>query len=138
MSSGRSTSASQERVEEVEGSVVGTGIQRKQGQLTEFVGSSVLIATAVKRTGEREVIGVDVGPAEDLEFWRAFLRQLVTRGLRGVRLVTSDSHLGLKQAVGGGLRSIGAGAEWLALGAEDDDGSQRQDTRQYHQRGRQQ
>ena len=109
MSSGRSTSASQERVEEVEGSVVGTGIQRKQGQLTEFVGSSVLIATAVKRTGEREVIGVDVGPAEDLEFWRAFLRQLVTRGLRGVRLVTSDSHLGLKQAVGGGLRSIGAG-----------------------------
>jgi hypothetical protein len=58
MSSGRSTSASKERVEEVEGSVVGTGIQRKQGQLTEFVGSSVLIATAVKRTGEREVIGV--------------------------------------------------------------------------------
>jgi hypothetical protein len=109
MSSGRSTSASKERVEEVEGSVVGTGIQRKQGQLTEFVGSSVLIATAVKRTGEREVIGVDVGPAEDLEFWRAFLRQLVTSGLRGVRLVTSDSHLGLKQAVGGGLRSIGAG-----------------------------
>ena len=110
MSSGRSTSASKkERVEEVEGSVVGTGIQRKQGQLTEFVGSSVLIATAVKRTGEREVIGVDVGPAEDLEFWRAFLRQLVTRGLRGVRLVTSDSHLGLKQAVGGGRPSIGAG-----------------------------
>jgi hypothetical protein len=55
------------------------------------------------------VIGVDVGPAEDLEFWRAFLRQLVTRGLRGVRLVTSDSHLGLKQAVGGGRPSIGAG-----------------------------
>src|SRR4030088_1785013 len=108
MSSGRSTSASKkERVEEVEGSVVGTGIQRKQGQLTEFVGSSVLIATAVKSTGEREVIGVDVGPAEDLEFWRAFLRQLVTSGLRGVRLVASDSHLGLKQAVGGGLRSIG-------------------------------
>src|SRR5256712_13688825 len=100
MSPGRWTSASKERVEEVEGSVVGTGIRRKQGQLTEFVGSSVLIATAVKRTGEREVIGVDVGPAEDLEFWRAFLRQLVTRGLRWVRLGTSDSHPGLAPAVG--------------------------------------
>src|SRR5437899_6375656 len=108
MSSGRSTSASKERVEEVEGSVVGTGIQRKQGQLTEFVGSAVLIATGVKRTGEREVLGVDVGPAEDLEFWRGFLRQLVSRGLRGVRLVTSDSHLGLKQAVA----EVLVGATW--------------------------
>ncbi len=63
------------------------------------ISMAVLIATAVKATGEREVVGVDVGPAEDLEFWRAFLRQLVSRGLSGVRLVTSDSHLGLKQAV---------------------------------------
>jgi len=57
------------------------------------ISMAVLIATGVKRTGEREVLGVDVGPAEDLEFWRAFLRQLLSRGLRGVRLVTSDSHL---------------------------------------------
>jgi putative transposase len=63
------------------------------------ISMAVLIATGVKATGEREVVGVDVGPAEDLEFWRAFLRQLVSRGLGGVRLVTSDSHLGLKQAV---------------------------------------
>src|SRR5215472_14747064 len=63
------------------------------------ISMAVLIAVGVKRTGEREVVGMDVGPAEDLEFWRAFLRQLVSRGLRGVRLVTSDSHLGLKQAV---------------------------------------
>ena len=63
------------------------------------ISMAVLIAVGVKRTGEREVLGVDVGPTEDLEFWRAFLRQLVSRGLRGVRLVTSDSHLGLKQAV---------------------------------------
>jgi putative transposase len=58
------------------------------------ISMAVLIAVGVKRTGEREVLGVDVGPAEDLEFRRAFLRQLVSRGLRGVRLVTSDSHLG--------------------------------------------
>jgi putative transposase len=54
------------------------------------------------------VVGVDVGPAEDLEFWRAFLRQLVSRGPRGVRLVTSDSHLGLKQAVS----EVLVGATW--------------------------
>jgi transposase-like protein len=45
------------------------------------------------------VLGTDVGPAEDHEFWLDFLRQLVSRGLRGARLVTSDSHFGLKQAV---------------------------------------
>jgi putative transposase len=72
------------------------------------ISMAVLIATGVKRSGEREVIGVDVGPAEDLEFWRAFLRQLVSRGLRGVRLVTSDSHLGLKQAV----LEVLVGATW--------------------------
>ena len=69
---------------------------------------AVLIAVAVKRSGEREVVGVDVGPAEDLEFWRAFLRQLVSRGLHGVRLVTSDSHLGLKRAVA----EVLVGATW--------------------------
>ena len=72
------------------------------------ISMAVLIATGVKATGEREVVGVDVGPAEDLEFWRAFLRQLVSRGLGGVRLVTSDSHLGLKQAVA----EILVGATW--------------------------
>jgi len=72
------------------------------------ISMAILIAVGVKRTGEREVLGVDVGPAEDLEFWRAFLRQLVSRGLRGVRLVTSDSHLGLKQAVA----EVLVGATW--------------------------
>ncbi len=72
------------------------------------ISMAVLIATGVKATGEREVVGVDVGPAEDLEFWKAFLRQLVGRGLSGVRLVTSDSHLGLKQAVA----EVLVGATW--------------------------
>ncbi len=36
------------------------------------ISMAVLIATGVKRSGEREVLGLDVGPAEDLEFWRAF------------------------------------------------------------------
>src|SRR3979411_997940 len=72
------------------------------------VSMAILIATGVKATGEREVVGVDVGPAEDLEFWRGFLRQLVSRGLRGVRLVTSDSHLGVNQAVA----EVLVGATW--------------------------
>ena len=69
---------------------------------------AVVIAVGVRMTGEREVLGVDVGPAEDQQFWLDFLRQLVSRGLRGVRLVTSDAHLGLKQAVA----QVLTGATW--------------------------
>ncbi len=69
---------------------------------------AVLIAVAIERTGERVVLAVDVGPAEDHEFWKAFLRQLVERGLRGVRLVTSDAHLGLEQVVA----EVLVGATW--------------------------
>jgi transposase-like protein len=72
------------------------------------VSMAVLIAVGVRSSGEREVVGVDVGPAEDLEFWRSFLRQLVSRGLGGVKLVISDCHLGLKQAVA----EILTGATW--------------------------
>ncbi len=70
---------------------------------------AVVIAVGVKReTGEREVLGLDVGPSEDGAFWGAFLRSLVGRGLSGVRLVTSDAHRGLKSAI----EKILAGASW--------------------------
>ena len=72
------------------------------------IAMAVLIAVGVKDSGEREVVGVDVGPAEDFEFWLAFCRQLLQRGLSGVKLVTSDAHLGLKQAV----QQVFAGATW--------------------------
>ena len=52
--------------------------------------------------------GVDVGPSEDRRFWTAFLRSLVKRGLTGVRLVISDAHEGLKQAIG----TVLSGAAW--------------------------
>ncbi len=69
----------------------------------------VAIAVGVKaETGEREVLGLDVGPSEDGAFWTSFLRSLVTRGLSGVRLVTSDSHRGLKSAV----EAVLVGASW--------------------------
>ena len=65
------------------------------------ISMAVLIAVGVRSTGEREVVGIDVGPAEDHEFWLQFLRRgLSAAGLeRRMRLVISDSHLGPKQAV---------------------------------------
>ncbi len=62
--------------------------------------TAVVIAVGVNgKSGEREVLGVDVGPSEDGAFWTSFLRSLVARGLGGVRLVTSDAHRGLKGAI---------------------------------------
>jgi putative transposase len=74
------------------------------------VGSTaVVIAVGVKgETGEREILGLDVGPSEDGAFWTSFLRSLVGRGLGGVRLVTSDAHRGLKAAV----ETVLQGASW--------------------------
>ena len=78
---------------------------RDQGRV---VNQAVVVAVGVTAAGVREVLGVDVGPSEDGAFWLAFLRSLVARGLRGVRLVTSDAHEGLRQAIGAVLH----GASW--------------------------
>jgi transposase-like protein len=72
------------------------------------VSMAVVIAVGVNSDGQREVLGVDVGPSEDGAFWHAFLRSLVARGLGGVKLVTSDSHQGLKSAIAAVLQ----GASW--------------------------
>jgi len=72
------------------------------------VSMAVVIAVGVNSDGQREVLGVDVGPSEDGAFWLAFLRSLVARGLRGVKLVTSDSHQGLKSAIAAVLQ----GSSW--------------------------
>jgi putative transposase len=70
---------------------------------------AVVIAIGVNgRTGEREVLGLDVGPSEDGAFWGSFLRSLVSRGLCGVRLVSSDAHRGLK----GAIEAVLVGASW--------------------------
>jgi transposase-like protein len=57
------------------------------------------IATAVSADGRREVLGMAVGASEAETFWTDFLRRLARRGLRGVKLVISDAHEGLKAAV---------------------------------------
>jgi putative transposase len=70
---------------------------------------AVVIAVGVNgKTGEREVLGLDVGSSEDGAFWISFLRSLAARGLRGVRLVTSDAHRGLK----GAIEAVLVGASW--------------------------
>lgn len=63
------------------------------------VSQATVVAIGVTSDGERQVLGVDVGPSEDRVFWTAFLRGLVKRGLTGVRPVISDAHTGLKQAI---------------------------------------
>jgi putative transposase len=71
--------------------------------------TAVVIAVGVNgESGEREVLGLDVGPSEDGAFWSSFLRSLVARGLSGVRLVTSDAHRGLK----GAIEAVLQGASW--------------------------
>jgi putative transposase len=54
------------------------------------------------------VLGLEVGLSEDVALWRAFLQDLVARGVRGVQLVTSDAHPGLKQAIA----EVFVGASW--------------------------
>jgi putative transposase len=63
------------------------------------VNACVVHAVAVNADGFRESLGLDVVTAEDGAAWLAFLRSLVARGLAGVRLVTSDAHPGLVDAI---------------------------------------
>lgn len=72
------------------------------------VSMAIVIAIGVNADGQREVLGLDVGPSEDGTFWHTFLRSLVARGLSGVKLVTSDAHQGLTGAIAAVLQ----GASW--------------------------
>jgi transposase-like protein len=63
------------------------------------VSKAVLVATGVMDSGEREVIGVAVAGGEMEPCWKAFLEDLVRRGLSGVQLVVSDAHTGLRSAI---------------------------------------
>src|SRR3954468_12783279 len=72
------------------------------------VSMAVVVAYGVRAAGVREVLGVDVGLCEDVVFWREFFQGLVARGLRGVQLVISDAHPGLKRAI----TEVFVGAAW--------------------------
>jgi transposase-like protein len=69
---------------------------RENGRI---VSVAVIVAVGVNSDGRREVLGLEIGPSEAETFWTAFLRKLARRGLRGVKLVISDAHEGIKAAV---------------------------------------
>ena len=71
----------------------------KVRQNGRIVSVAVIIATGANGDGRREVLGMTVGASEAETFWTEFLRSLARRGLRGVKLVISDAHEGLKAAV---------------------------------------
>ena len=71
----------------------------KVRQSGRVVSVAVIIAVGVNSDGRREVLGMAIGPSEAEPFWTDFLRQLARRGLRGVKLVISDAHEGIKAAI---------------------------------------
>ncbi len=72
------------------------------------IGAVVLVATGVNGDGRREVLGLRVATSETGAAWNSFFADLVARGLGGVRLVTSDAHSGLVEAIAANL----PGAVW--------------------------
>jgi putative transposase len=71
----------------------------KVRQAGRIVSIAVILAVGVNTDGVREILGLATGPSEAEPFWTEFLRSLARRGLRGVKLVISDAHLGLKAAI---------------------------------------
>jgi putative transposase len=76
------------------------GIALKRSWGGEVRNVAVLVAIGVDQHGFRDVLGVAEGAKEDKESWRAFLRHLKQRGLKGVKLIVSDKCLGLVEALG--------------------------------------
>jgi putative transposase len=65
----------------------------------QVISRAVIVAVGITSSGQREVLGIEMGDSEDEAFWTAFLRRLRERGLAGVQLVISDAHAGLKKAI---------------------------------------
>ena len=78
-----------------------------------IVSIAVIIAIGVNGDGRREVLGMEIGTSEAEPIWTEFLRKLTRRGLRGVKLVVSDAHEGIKAAA---TRILGATAQRCRVG----------------------
>ena len=83
-------------------------VREGAGSAKRTVNVHALLAVGVNADGHREILGLHVTSAEDGAGWLAFFRDLTARGLTGVKLVTSDAHRGLVQAIGATL----PGAAW--------------------------
>jgi putative transposase len=82
----------------------------KVRQNHRIVSMALVVAIGVKESGERAILGLEIGASEEGSFWTEFLRSLVGRGLCGVQLVISDAHTGLQQAIPRVLS--GSGSAW--------------------------
>ncbi|HSN49895.1 MAG TPA: IS256 family transposase [Bacteroidales bacterium] len=78
---------------------------REAGQVRD---AAVLVASGITPAGERQVLGVSVSLSEHETHWKAFLKGLKDRGMNGVKLVTSDDHLGL----GAARRAVFGSVPW--------------------------
>jgi putative transposase len=83
-------------------------ITQKVREAGRIANVAVVVATGVNAAGNREILGLDLHTSEDGAGWTAFLRGLVARGLSGIRLVISDAHSGLVDAIASTL----PGASW--------------------------
>ena len=88
--------------------VAADALTMKVREAGRVINAVVLVATGVNGDGHREVLGCKVTTAETKEAWNVFFADLVARGLAGVRLVTSDAHRGLVEAIAANL----PGAAW--------------------------
>ena len=85
-----------------------TYLKVRDRKLHQIVSRAVVVATGITAHGDREVLGLAIGDSEEEGFWTEFCRGLRARGLRGVRLVISDAHAGLRAAIGRTFQ----GASW--------------------------
>jgi len=76
------------------------GIVLKRSWAGEVRNVSVLVAVGVSKSGHREILGVAEGAKEDKAGWSGFLKYLKERGLKGVKLITSDACIGLVESLG--------------------------------------
>ena len=88
--------------------VAADALTMKVREAGRVINAVVLVATGVNGDGHREVLGCTVTTSETREAWNMFFADLVARGLAGVRLVTSDAHRGLVEAIAANL----PGASW--------------------------
>jgi transposase-like protein len=88
--------------------VAADALTMKVREAGRVINTVVLVATGVNGDGRREVLGMRVATAETRTAWNEFFADLTARGLTGVRLVTSDAHAGLVEAIAANL----PGASW--------------------------
>ena len=86
----------------------------KQREGGRIVSVAAIIAVAANTDGKREIVGLHIGPSEAETFWSGFRKSMVRRGLRGVKLVISDAHEGLKAAI---RRVVGASPAFAGAGS---------------------